>query len=355
MEEHLIPRRQGRGAAYNPPTRFEPYHLEEDPAALDEADLRQVETQFFVDASKSALAKNSSPDIPFTYSINPYRGCEHGCIYCYARPSHEYLGFSAGLDFETRIVVKQDLPALLEQTFQKKSWQPQAIMFSGNTYCYQPVERRLKLTRRCLEVFAKYRNPVSIITKNYLVTRDLDILEEMASLNLVSVAMSITSLRPEITGVMEPRTSRPERRLRAVEELANRGVPVSVMVGPVVPGLTDDELPAIIEAAAERGASRAFYVMLRLPGAVKPLFIDWLEREFPDRKNKVLNRLRELRGEELTDHRFGARMRGKGHWAEVVNQMYRLTISRLNLNQQREPLSTEHFRRAHFGQGELFG
>ncbi|MDZ4700848.1 MAG: PA0069 family radical SAM protein [Rhodothermales bacterium] len=355
MQDSTLPTRHGRAAGYNPPNRFEPMHLEEDPAELDPAELRQIKTLFFHDTSKSALSKNDSPDIPFTYSINPYRGCEHGCIYCYARPSHEYLGFSAGLDFESRIVVKQDLPRLLAEAFDRLSWQPQPIMLSGNTDCYQPVERRLKITRACLEVFARYRNPVSVITKNALVTRDLDVLEELAALNLVHVAMSITSLKPDIIQAMEPRTSRPAARLRAVEQLAARGIPVAVMVGPVVPGLTDEELPAIIEAAAAAGATRAYYVMLRLPGPVRELFLSWLERAYPDRKQRVINRLTDLRGESLTDGRFGVRMRGEGHWADVVNRLYRMTCRRLNLNQPGSSLATEHFRRpATDGQLSLF-
>ncbi len=355
MQDSVFPTRQGRAAGSNPPNRFEQMHLEEDPAELDAAELRQIKTLFFYDTSKSALSKNDSPDIPFTYSINPYRGCEHGCIYCYARPSHEYLGFSAGLDFESRIVVKQDLPRLLAEAFDRPSWRPEPIMVSGNTDCYQPVERRLKITRACLEVFARYRNPVSIITKNALVTRDIDLLEELAALNLVSVAISITSLKPDIIQAMEPRTSRPEARLRAIERLTARGIPVSVMVGPVVPGLTDEELPAIIEAAAAAGAKRAYYVMLRLPGPVRELFLAWLERAYPDRKQRVINRLTDLRGEGLTDGRFGVRMRGEGHWADVVNRLYRMTCRRLDLNLPRAPLSTNHFRRPkNDGQLDLF-
>ncbi len=352
MEWQATPRRRGRGAASNPASQFLKHHHVEDPAALDEADLRQVKTEFFADTSRSPLSKNNSPDVPFDYGLNPYRGCEHGCIYCYARPSHEYLGYSAGLDFETKIVVKYDIANLLAKTFQKKSWQPKPVMLSGNTDCYQPVERDLKLTRSCLEVFAWYRNPVSIITKNYLVTRDLDILEELAERNLISVSISITSLKPEITRVMEPRTSHPLRRLEAVEKLAARGIPVGVMVAPVVPGLTDEELPEIVKAAAERGAKWAHYVMLRLPGAVKGLFVEWLGNEFPDRKQRVINRLRDLRGDELTDKRFGRRMRGEGKWAEIISQLHRNTVKQLGLNKERTMLSLEHFRRA--GQQDLF-
>ena len=347
-----VPRRRGRGAASNPANAFDQQHHVEDPAALDEAALRQVKTEVIVDTSRTALSKNSSPDIPFEYSLNPYKGCEHGCIYCYARPTHEYLGYSAGLDFETKILVKKDIASLLAQTFQKKSWEPKTIMLSGNTDPYQPLERTLKLTRSCLKVMAWYRNPVSIITKNYGVIRDLDVLEELAARDLVSVSISITSLRPEITEVMEPRTSRPDRRLEAIARLSDRGIPVGVMVAPIVPGLTDEELPQILTAARECGALWGHYVMLRLPGAVKGLFVEWLGQEFPDRKDRVLNRLRDLRGEELTDKRFNIRMTGEGRWADIVRQLHRNTCSKLGLNRTRLKLSTAHFRRA--GQQDLF-
>ena len=353
MELHPTPRRRGRGAASNPANKFDKHHHVEDPAALDEADLRQVKTEFIADTSKSALSKNNSPDIPFTYSLNPYRGCEHGCIYCYARPSHEFLGYSAGLDFETRIVVKYDIAKMLAKTFQKKSWKPETIMLSGNTDCYQPAERKLKLTRSSLEVMSWYRNPVAILTKNYLVTRDLDILEEMAAMNLVKVSLSITSLKPEIISKMEPRTSHPMRRLEAVDKLASRGIPVGIMVAPVVPGLTDEEMPEIMKAAADCGAQWAHYVMLRLPGAVKGLFLNWLEEELPDRKQRIINRLRDLRGDDLTDKKFGRRMRGTGRWADIINQLHKHTVKQLGLNQYKRPLSTEHFRKA--GQQDLFG
>lgn len=349
-----IPARRGRGARLNPANRFERLHIEEDPAALDEEELRQVPTTYFVDHTKSVLARNDSPDTGFTFSINPYRGCEHGCIYCYARPSHEFLGFSAGLDFETKILVKENAPELLSQAFQKSSWEPQVVALSGNTDPYQPLERRLELTRACLEVFLRHRNPVAIITKNHLVTRDADILEEMARLNLVTVALSITTLKADLVGAMEPRTSRPERRLQAVEELTARGIPVSVNVAPVIPGLTDEEMPAILKEAAARGASNASYIMVRLPGPVKDLFLDWIAREHPDRVNKIVHRLRELRGDRLTDSRFGVRMRGEGEWADTISNLFGITCRKLGLNTSYRKLSTEHFRRLRHGQGALF-
>ena len=349
-----IPVRRGRGARINPPNRFEPLCLEEDPAALDEDELRQVPTKYYVDATKTLLARNDSPDIGFTFSLNPYRGCEHGCIYCYARPSHEYLGFSAGLDFETRILVKERAPELLAETFQKRSWVPQVVALSGNTDPYQPLERRLALTRGCLEVFLRHRNPVGIITKNYLVTRDIDLLEQMAKYNLVHVILSITTLHPDLVHIMEPRTSRPERRLQAIEMLAARNIPVSVNVAPIIPGLTDEEMPAILKAAASHGASGAGYTILRLPGAVQDLFIDWVRREFPDRANKIVRRLASLRGGDLTDNRFGKRMRGEGDWADLISRLFRIERKRWGLDAPRRSLSTRHFRRLANGQRSLF-
>lgn len=349
-----MPVRRGRGARLNPPNRYERLHVEVDPSELDEDELRQVKTQYLIDHTKSILAGNDSPDTGFKFSINPYRGCEHGCIYCYARPSHEYLGFSAGLDFETRILVKENAPELLSEAFQRRTWVPQIIALSGNTDPYQPLERSLRLTRRCLEVFLKHRNPVVIITKNYLVTRDLDILEEMAQMGLIRVALSVTTLRPELVGRMEPRTSRPERRLRAIAELTSRGVPVAVNVAPVIPGLTDEEMPAILKAAADHGATNASYIIVRLPGPVRELFLDWIAREFPDRAQRIINRLSDLRGPRLTDSRFGVRMRGEGKWAEMISDLFVLHCRKLRLNQTHLPLSTEHFRRLRKGQPDLF-
>lgn len=338
------PPRVGRAAAFNTPNRFERLHILEDAAALDDDDLRRIPTEFLHDTSKSILSKNDSPDIPFTYGINPYRGCEHGCIYCYARPSHEYLGFSAGLDFETKIMVKPEAPALLERAFMKPSWKPQVLAISGNTDAYQPIERKLELTRKCLEVCLKFGNPVGIITKNHLITRDMDILEALAARNLVHVTISVTSLRDDVINVMEPRTSRPSRRLDAIEKLAGAGVSVGVNAAPIVPGLTDEELAPILKAAAERGATSAGYIIMRLPGPVKDLFVDWIRREFPDRAEKVLRRIRSMRDGRLSDPRFGTRMRGEGEWAEMIEKVFRLTCRRLELN-RRPRLSTNQFQR----------
>jgi DNA repair photolyase len=338
------PPRKGRAAAHNPANRFERLHVEEDASALDEDDLRQIKTEFLLDSSKSILSKNDSPDVPFTFGVNPYRGCEHGCIYCYARPSHEYLGFSAGLDFETRIMVKPDAPKLLETAFMKPSWEPQVVVISGNTDAYQPIERKLQLTRHCLEVCLKFGNPVGIITKNYLVTRDLDILGRLAERNLVHVTMSITSLRDDVINVMEPRTSRPARRLDAIAKLTEAGISVGVNAAPIIPGLTDEELAPILKAAAERGARSAGYIVVRLPGPVQELFVDWIKREFPDRAEKVLRRIKSMRDGRLSDPRFGSRMRGEGEWADMLEKVFRMSCRRYGLNSKPE-LSTEHFQR----------
>lgn len=312
-------------------------------------------TQFIPDHSKSIIAYNDSPDVGFDASINPYRGCEHGCVYCYARPSHEYLGYSAGLDFETKILVKHDAPALLRRELAGRKWRPQVIAMSGNTDCYQPIERKLKLTRRCLEVLVEFRNPVSLITKNHLVTHDIDLLADLAAVNAASVSLSITTLRPELTRVLEPRTSSPARRLAAIEKLAKASIPVGVMVAPVIPALTDTEMPAIIQAAADAGATHAGYLVMRLPHANRQLFEDWLDRHAPERKAKVLGRVKALRGGRLNDPRFCTRHSGEGVFAGQIEQMFDLARRRAGIDKPRRELSADAFRRPGGSQMELFG
>ena len=346
---------KGRGATDNPANRFERLHVVAEESWTDPEDPLP-RTVFLQDATRGILARNQSPDVGFEYSINPYRGCEHGCIYCYARPSHEYLGFSAGLDFESKILVKKDAPALLRKALMSPRWTPQVIAMSGVTDPYQPVERRLRVTRGCLEVLAEFRNPVAIVTKNHLVTRDIDLLGELAAVDAAAVNVSVTSLRPEIQRVMEPRTSSPDRRLDAIRKLAEAGIPVRVMVAPVVPGLTDEEVPAIVRAAADAGATGAAYIVMRLPHAVKDLFADWLEAHFPDRKERVLNRVREVRGGALNDPRFGSRMSGEGVYADQIGQLFRAAVRKAGLNRERAPLSAAAFRRPDpGGQLPLFG
>jgi DNA repair photolyase len=340
----------GRGAGLNPPNRFEPLALEpetdSDHCVRDDDDLPSLPiTKFFRDSTRSVIAHNDSPDVGFEWSINPYRGCEHGCIYCYARPGHEYLGFSSGIDFETNIMVKEDAPQLLRRELMSPKWKGQSVSISGVTDCYQPVERRLRLTRRCLQVLAEFRNPCSVITKNHLVTRDADVLADLAKDGAAIAFLSVTTLDQDLARVMEPRTSVPRRRLEAIRALVDAGVPVGVMVAPVIPGLTDHEMPAILQAAADAGAGTAGYVPLRLPFAIKDLFEDWLARHFPDRKDKVLNRIRALRGGKLNDPNFHSRMRGEGVWAEQLKTMFELAKRKAGLDKPFPGLSSAAFRK----------
>lgn len=345
-----------RGAGFDPPNRFASTHREADPdvADLDPAEEPLPRTQFFEDQTQRALSRNDSPDVGFTWSLNPYRGCEHGCIYCYARPTHEYLGFSAGLDFESRIVVKHRAPELLRQELSASSWKPDVIAMSGVTDCYQPIERKLRLTRRCLEVLAEFRNPVGIVTKNALVARDLDVLTELAKHQAVTVMISLTTLDTDLRAILEPRTSPPVARLAAMRALSRAGVAVGVLVAPIIPGLNDHEIPRLLAAAAEAGARHAGKVVLRLPHAVAPLFEEWLGRHFPDRKEKVLNQIRELRGGALNDYQFGSRMRGEGPRAEQISQLFAVSCRRAGLASSGPELSTSAFRRVQRGQGELW-
>lgn len=334
---------KGRGASWNPQNRFETLaYLRDDDAPIEDG---LPQTIYLCDPSRTIIAHNDSPDVGFSSSINPYRGCEHGCIYCFARPFHEYLGFSAGLDFETKIVVKEDAPELLREELMKPGWKPEVIAISGVTDPYQPIERKLQITRRCLAVLAEFRNPVCIITKNHLVTRDIDILSELARYKAASVAVSITTLDPNLARIMEPRTTTPELRLAAIEALSKAGVPTTVMVAPVVPAITDHEMPAILKAAREAGAVSAGFVVLRLPLAVAPLFERWLEEHFPDRKEKVLNRIRDLREGKLYDSQWSVRQRGKGIFAEQIKSIFDITCRKLGLNETSNELTTEHFRR----------
>src|SRR6266540_5122682 len=334
---------KGRGASWNPQNRFERLeYVRDDDAPPDDDAPRTI---FLRDPVRTIIAHNDSPDVGFTYSINPYRGCEHGCIYCFARPTHEYLGFSAGLDFETKIVVKEDAPELLRQELLAPKWTPEVIAISGVTDPYQPIERKLEITRRCLAVLAEFRNPVAIITKNHLVTRDIDILGELAAVDAASVFVSITTLDAELARVMEPRASTPELRLAALEALAKAGIPCGVMVAPVIPAITDHEMPKILAAAASAGAKNAGFVVLRLPWAVAPIFEKWLEERFPDRKEKVLNRVRDLRGGKLYDPQWRIRQRGQGIFADQIESIFEVSCRRAGLNETPIELSTASFRR----------
>lgn len=343
---------KGRGSSGNTPNRFEKARFEAEAQDWDNYSLDDdkeekplLRTEFLRDTSRTIINENKSPDVGFTFSINPYRGCEHGCAYCYARPTHEYLGFSAGLDFESKIFVKHEAPQLLRQELMKKSWQGETISLSGNTDCYQPIERKLKLTRRCLDVLLEFRNPVGLISKNHLITRDIDLFKEFSAFGGVVVYLSITTLDDDLCADLEPRTSRPRARLQAIKELADNGIPVGVNVAPVIPGLTDHEMPQILKAAAQAGARWAGYTPVRLPLAVTPIFSEWLEVYRPLKKEKVLSLIRSMRDGKLNDANFGSRMRGTGAIAENLRQMFKISTQREGLNQEDFQLSKKQFRR----------
>ncbi len=379
----LRPARKGRGTRVNPTGRFERARIEPDldalanlPELLPEEmppeipeenqqrsgtgefgdavrefdETRNRRTQAIPDPSRTAITTNRSPDIPFDASLNPYRGCEHGCAYCYARPTHEYLGYSAGLDFETKILVKDKAPELLRRELSAPRWKPQVVALSGVTDAYQPMERKLELTRRCIQVFAEFRNPITIITKNALVTRDIDLFKELNEVQAISVTLSMTTLDASLQRALEPRASAPHERLRAIERLAEAGIPTSVNIAPIIPGLTDSETPALLKAAADAGAQHAGHIVLRLPHGVRELFDDWLMTHRPLRREKVLHRLESLRGGErdsgkLNDPRFGSRMRGEGRFAEQISGLFNLIARRHGLDRPHSPLSAEAFRR----------
>jgi DNA repair photolyase len=332
-----LPAPKGRGSHLDPPNRFGgPYRVpnleqvEHDAEYL--ASLGRRPTVYLPDRTRSIVTENDSPDVGFRYSINPYRGCSHGCAYCYARPTHEYLGLNAGLDFETKILVKEEAPALFRAFLRRKGWRPEPITLSGVTDPYQPAEQHFRLTRGCLEVAAQARQPISIITKNALVVRDLDLLGEMARDDLVHVNMSVTTLDTELARALEPRTSTPAARLRAVAALRAAGVPVRVLVAPIIPGLNDSETPAILAAAKEAGAMHAGFVLLRLPHAVAVVFLEWLERTYPERRTRVEKRIRSMRGGRLNDPRFGSRMTGTGELAEQIAGLFRLFRKKYGLD-----------------------
>jgi DNA repair photolyase len=343
----------GRGAGGNPANRFEAARYEVDPD-VDDPVSAAPRTELIPDHSKSILTENDSPDIGFRFSLNPYRGCEHGCIYCYARPTHETLGYSAGLDFESKILVKYQAPELLRQALMHKNWRGELISLASVTDCYQPVERKAGITRRCLEVLSEFRNPVSIITKNHLVTRDIDLLAELARHQAVGVFISITTLQPELTAIMEPRTSSPQRRLAAITALSAAGIPTGVLVAPVIPGLTDEQMPDILKAAAAAGASFAGYTPVRLPYGVKDLFQQWLKEHKPDRADKILNRIRAMRGGKLNDSNFSTRMRGEGIFADQLGKLFEISAHKAGLQTHYPAISSAAFRRPGTQQLGLF-
>ncbi len=338
-------RRPGRGAGANPANRFEPLRgeAEDDGWGLPE-DLPVLRTEVRDERPRRVITRNTSPDISFDRSINPYRGCEHGCIYCFARPSHAFLGMSPGLDFETRLIARPDAPAVLARELANPRYQPGVIAIGTNTDPYQPIDRERRVMRGLLEVLRDHRHPVAIATKGTLVERDIDILSGMAADRLVRVGISVTTLDPDLARRMEPRVPAPARRLRAIERLAAAGIEVRVMASPMIPGLTDMELEKILAAARDAGAVAASWVLLRLPREVAGLFRDWLEEHVPGRAARVMARVREAHGGRDYDPEWGKRMRGEGPYAALIDQRFRLAVRRLGLAERLEPLRCDLFR-----------
>jgi DNA repair photolyase len=346
---------KGRGAQVNTHNKFlKNKYVLEHIEGLDEPLLENTATQIFEETPRKIVSESNSPDLSHMYSINPYQGCEHGCIYCYARNTHEYYGFSAGLDFERKIIVKRNAPELLEQYFNRKNYQPVCILLSGNTDCYQPIERKLKITRSLLEIFLKYRNPVAIISKNNVILRDLDLLEQLASMNLVHVAVSITSLNEQLRQKLEPRTVTASGRLAVIQRLSEKGVPVRVMAAPLIPGLNSNEVPDIIKAAADRGAMAAGFTIVRLNGSIAEIFTDWIYKTFPDRAEKVLNMIKACHDGNLNDSNFGRRMGGDGHVAESIHQLFRMACNRFLAGRDMPPFNYDLFVPKGGRQGSLF-
>jgi len=342
---------KGRASLTNATGRFEKQsqHAEDDGWGSLDADLPPLSTEVIVDSSRSLITYNDSPDIPFDRSINPYRGCEHGCIYCFARPSHAYLGYSAGLDFESRILIKPDAAALLREELAKRHYRPAPLALGTNTDPYQPLERQQGIMRRILEVLAETRHPVNIITKSSLIERDLDILAEMANNGLASVCLSITTLDRQLARRMEPRAASPQRRLETIGQLHEAGIPVGVMVAPMIPILTDHELETIVKAAHSAGAQSADYILLRLPLEVAMLFEEWLQQHYPLKAEHIMNRVRDSRGGKVYDAAFHQRLRGNGHYANLINQRFRLVCKQLKMDKPLPALRSDLFRKPSAG------
>lgn len=352
------PQAKRRGAQVSPDNRFLPVqHVADFEHREYDEELRQenrvLPTEFIADESRSIISENNSPDLGFRYSLNPYRGCEHGCAYCYARPTHEYLGLNAGLDFESKIYVKHRAAALFRDWLNRPNWQPEVVCFSGITDCYQPAERQFQLTRACLQVALEARQPVSIVTKNSLITRDIELLTEMAQRRIVHVNISVTTLDSKLAHEMEPRTSVPTRRLETIHKLSAAGIPVRVMAAPVIPGLNDSEIPAILQAAAKAGATTAAYILLRLPLTVKPVFLDWLARRFPNRQSKVMSQIQATRNGELNDSGFGTRLCGSGEIAGQIQQTFRVFARKHSLDGPLLKLDYSQFHPPRASNGQL--
>lgn len=334
---------KGRGAQKNTGNRFAREQKAE--SFYEGAEADSTRTKLFMESPKTIVNKVSSPDVGMEYSVNPYQGCEHGCAYCYARNSHHYWGFGAGLEFERNIVVKKNAPRLLRQTFESKSWKGDPIALSGNTDCYQPLERKFQLTRQLLEVCWEFRNPVGIITKNRLVLRDIDLLEQLAVENLVVVNLSINAVQEEVIRKLEPRTSPYKQRLQVIEKLSQRGIPVNVLVAPVIPFINSMDMPTILRDTAQVGALKAGYIVVRLNGDVSSVFANWLDHHFPDRKKRVLNTIKALHGGQVNDSRFSTRMRGEGPWAEHFRSLFRVYKNKYFSNKTLPKLDRSKFRK----------
>ncbi|MCC6370458.1 MAG: PA0069 family radical SAM protein [Bacteroidia bacterium] len=329
MQNTAVDYFKGRGAQFNPNTRFQKNaYVQEHYEGLDEAYLLKEKTEIIYTSPKTIINKVDSEDIGLAYSLNPYQGCEHGCVYCFARNTHEYWGYSAGLDFERKIIVKRNVIELLEKQFSSKRWKPQPIMLSGNTDCYQPIERELEITRRILQTCLKYKHPVAIITKNALIKRDLDILKQLAQHQLVHVMISVTGTNEKIRQLLEPRTSSYLSRIDTLRTLAENGIPCGVMVAPIIPGINNHDIPGVLEMAGNAGAGTAGMTIVRLNGAVEPIFKDWLLKNFPDRADKVWSQICECHDGKVSDSRKGVRMRGEGKIAESIGQLFKLSKSR---------------------------
>ncbi|MDB5263243.1 MAG: radical protein [Adhaeribacter sp.] len=317
---------KGRGAQFNPANSFQKNdYVTEHPEGLDVPFIQNSSTEFFFENPKKMINPVDSPDLGLSYSMNPYQGCEHGCIYCYARNTHQYWGYGAGLDFERKIIIKKNAAEVLAQQLEHPKWEVRPIMLAGNTDCYQPIEQKMQLTRRLLEVLLQYRHPVSIITKNALILRDIDILQKLTALDLVHVNISVTTLDEKLRQKLEPRTATAKRRLEVIRQLSEVNIPVNVMVAPIIPGLTDHEMPEIMKQAALSGAGSAAYNIVRLNGAVGGIFRDWINKIYPDRASKVLQQISDCHGGNLNDSTFGRRMTGEGKFAEAIGNLFRLS------------------------------
>ncbi|MBE8713296.1 PA0069 family radical SAM protein [Sphingobacterium hungaricum] len=344
LEEKENPYFKGRGAQINIHNKFlNDVYAKEHVEGIDDWEEPDSKTSFIYESGKTIVNKVTSPDVGMAYSLNPYQGCEHGCIYCYARNSHQFWGFSAGLDFERKIIVKKDAPIRFKNFLEKKNWDASTISLSGNTDCYQPAERKYKLTRQLLEIALQYKQPIGIITKNALILRDADILEEMAKLNLCMVYVSINSLNEDLRQVMEPRTTTAKQRLKIVHELSKRGIPMGVMVAPLIPGLSDHEIPQVLKAIADAGAIRAGYTVVRLNGAIGQIFEDWLRKNFPDRFDKVWHMIQNCHAGNVNDSRFGERMKGDGKIAKLIEDNFRLHCRLNGLNVKEISLNHDLF------------